>query len=199
MKESAHGRELKFTELQMGALRAGASAIAAMPADEVGPQASRLCTMFAERYGWKPEEVTREVINAVERYYRAGTQANSLQGEPYHSADSPWAVVMRATAPLPRTAADRPTTGSERPLRLVQPLSAERGALHDLDDPQALPLLLPDSWLAGRTAAVCWLRLPSIPSGAGVAVLLAWGWRSLSQPLAKPLVSPVARLFQECA
>jgi DNA primase len=129
MEHWARGRELKFAELQMGALRAGAAAIAAMPADQIGPQAARLCAMFAERYGWKPEEVTREVINAVERYYLAGTQANSLPGEPYHSADSPWAVVMRATAPLPRTAADKPTTGSERPVRLVQPLSAERGAL----------------------------------------------------------------------
>jgi hypothetical protein len=134
MQDWAHGRELKFAELQMGALRAGASAIAAMPADQIGAQTARLCAMFAERYGWRPEDVTREVINAVERYYLAGQPASSRRGEPYHPADAPRAVVTRATAPpLQRTEADRPVTGFQGPLRVVQPLSAERGALCDED------------------------------------------------------------------
>ena len=40
----AHGRELVFTELQIGALRAAAAAIADMPHEHTGPQAARLCT-----------------------------------------------------------------------------------------------------------------------------------------------------------
>lgn len=75
-----------------------------MAADEVGPQAARLCATFADRYGWKHEEVTREVIDAIEHHYRAGICARR-----YDSADSPWAVVLRAIAPprLQRAAADQ--------------------------------------------------------------------------------------------
>ncbi|HEX6523331.1 MAG TPA: toprim domain-containing protein [Streptosporangiaceae bacterium] len=130
MADWAHGRDLKFAELQMGALRAAAGAIAAMPADEIGPQAARLCAMFSEHYGWKPEEVTAEIINAIERYYQPASRANPLQEELYHPADSPWSVVARATAPSQSgTAADRPTVGFRHQLRFVQALSgAERGA-----------------------------------------------------------------------
>jgi DNA primase len=67
--EWAHGRDLNFTELQIGALRAAAKVIATMPAAEVGPQAARLCAMFTRRYDWTPEEVTREIITAVENHY----------------------------------------------------------------------------------------------------------------------------------
>jgi DNA primase len=95
----AHGRELVFAELQLGALRAAATAIAAMPADEVGPQAARLCVMYEERYGWKAEEVTREVIDAIEHRYLTGARAQPMTGHGYHPADSPWAVVLRAAAP----------------------------------------------------------------------------------------------------
>ena len=55
IEDWAHGRELNFPELQIGALRAAAQAIATMPAGEVGPQAARLCATFADRYGWKPQ------------------------------------------------------------------------------------------------------------------------------------------------
>jgi DNA primase len=69
IEDWAHGRDLEFTELQIGALRAAAAAIAAMPAADIGPQAARLAELFASRYGWTAEEVTREVITAVEGHY----------------------------------------------------------------------------------------------------------------------------------
>jgi hypothetical protein len=66
--EWANGRELEFTELQIGALRAAAQVIATMPQTEVGPQATRLCELYTDRYGWTAAEVTQEVIDAVERH-----------------------------------------------------------------------------------------------------------------------------------
>jgi DNA primase len=65
--EWANGRDLELTEQQIGALRAAAETVATMPPAEVGPQATRLCELFTSRYGWTSAEVTREVINAVER------------------------------------------------------------------------------------------------------------------------------------
>jgi DNA primase len=67
IEEWAHGRELEFAELQIGALRAAAKVIATMPSTEVGPQSAGLCDLFTNRYGWTAAEVTREVIDAVER------------------------------------------------------------------------------------------------------------------------------------
>jgi DNA primase len=116
----AHGRDLVFAELQIGALRAAATAIATMPPDQTGPQAARLCTLFAERYGWKPQEVTAVIIDTIERHYLAGTPL---------IPPSPWAVVARATAPPQQ----RPPVGSAvndpaRRLRLAASRSAQRDA-----------------------------------------------------------------------
>ncbi|MBV9450724.1 MAG: toprim domain-containing protein [Streptosporangiaceae bacterium] len=119
IEDWAYGRELKFAELQIGALRAAAQAIATMPADEVGPQAARLSATFAHSYGWKPEEVTREVIDAIERHYQGGPLARPVSGHSYHPADSPWAVVLRATAPPhPRLAAA--DLGQATPAQIVR-------------------------------------------------------------------------------
>jgi DNA primase len=68
IEEWANGRDLEFTEQQLGALRAAAKTIATMPPTEVGPQATRLCELFTSRYGWTAAEVTREVIDAVEQH-----------------------------------------------------------------------------------------------------------------------------------
>jgi DNA primase len=125
----ARGRELVFTELQIGALRAAATAIANMPSDHVGPQAARLCALFSENYGWTPQEVTTEVVDTIERQLTSA-RARPMQGSPWHPTDSPWAVVTRATAPpRQRTPADTATTAQPRALRLVQPQSAQRGTL----------------------------------------------------------------------
>ena len=116
--EWAHGRELVFTELQIGALRAAATVIAAMPEEHIGPQAARLCALYAERYGWKPEEVTAEVIAGIERRYEPDLRI----------LPSPWAVITRATAP-PR---QRPASVNEAGmparhyLRLIPSLQADR-------------------------------------------------------------------------
>jgi DNA primase len=113
MEEWANGRRLVFAEWQLGALRAAAAVIATLPAGQVGHQAERLCGMYAERHGWEPEAVTREIINAVERHYES-------------PPDVPLGVVKRAIAP-PRPAADRQKAEGERHLRLVQPVPRERG------------------------------------------------------------------------
>jgi DNA primase len=124
MQDWARGRELVFAELQMGALRAASTVIAAMPPEHVGPQAARLCAQFAEHYGWKPQEVTTEIIDAIERHI-IGSQAPSAAGEPERVAGSPWAVVMRATAPArPQPEAEGLAAGSSPRLRLVRPRSA---------------------------------------------------------------------------
>ena len=128
IEDWARGRELVFAELQIGALRAAATAIANMPSDHVGPQATRLCALFSETYGWTPQEVTTEIINTIERQLTS-TRARSMQGGPWHPADSPWAVVTRATAPpRQRTPADIATTSQPPALRLL-PQSAQRGTL----------------------------------------------------------------------
>jgi DNA primase len=121
IRDWAHGRDLVFTELQIGALRAAAAVIATMPADHVGPQAARLCALFTERHGWKPEEVNAVIIDAIESHYQAGIPV---------SLPSPWAAwtaVSRAIAP-PRqpaeTAKDRP---ADRPPRLRLAGPATRG------------------------------------------------------------------------
>jgi hypothetical protein len=127
----ARGRELVFTELQIGALRAAATAIANMPGDHVGPQAARLCALFSETYGWTPQEVTTEIIDTIERRLTSA-QARPMQGGPWHPADSPWAVVTRATAPpRQRTPADLATITQPPALRLLQSQSAQRDTLRD--------------------------------------------------------------------
>jgi DNA primase len=116
MDDWAGDRELVFAELQIGALRAAARVIAVMPEDQVGPQAARLCALYAERYAWKPAEVTAEIIAGIERHYDLGIRV----------PPSPWAVAIRAIAP-PRQRSDVPRDAGRRHLRLIAPLQAERG------------------------------------------------------------------------
>jgi DNA primase catalytic core len=122
IEDWAHGRELVFTELQIGALRAAAGIIATMPPDHAGPQAARLCALFAERYGWKPQEVTTVLIDAIERHYLAGMPA--IQPSPWAA----WTAVNRAIAP-PRQPTDciKSESPGQRPrLTLVRPASRGR-------------------------------------------------------------------------
>jgi DNA primase len=119
MGEWAHGRELVFAELQMGALRAAARVIAAMPEDHVGPQAARMCALYSEQYDWSPGEVTAEIIAGIERHFDTGVRIQP----------SPWAVVVRAAAPprqRPAVLAESGETQGRR-LRLVPQAQAGRG------------------------------------------------------------------------
>lgn len=122
----ANGRELDWPELQAGAIQAAASAMAIMPPGHVGPQAARLCALFAERYGWKPHEVTTELIDAIERNL-ASPSPGPMRGEPREQIGSPWSVVARATAPSGR----RPSPDGVQPapagrLQLAQQRSSQR-------------------------------------------------------------------------
>ena len=119
MGEWAHGRELVFAELQMGALRAAARVIAAMPEDHIGPQAGRMCALYSEQYDWSPGEVTAEIIAGIERHFDAGVRIQP----------SPWVVATRAAAPprqRPAVLADSGETQGRR-LRLVPQAQAGRG------------------------------------------------------------------------
>jgi hypothetical protein len=109
-----------FAEQQMGALRAAATVIAAMPADQVGSQAARLAAVYAERYGWHPEEVTREIIDAVERYYQSGVRSAAL---PAPAA----AAVRQAIAPPRQRSASVHERTQPRPMQAAQRQSRERG------------------------------------------------------------------------
>ncbi len=128
--EWARGRELTFAELQMGALRAAAAAIAAMSPDEVGPQAARLCALYTTRYDWKSEDVNREVFDAIEHHYQASTHGRSQPDQDCHPAGPAFAVVRRATAPSRsrQAAASAGQAAASRVVRQSQYLHAtERG------------------------------------------------------------------------
>jgi hypothetical protein len=79
-----------------------------MPPDQAGPQAARMCALFAERYDWKPQETTAVIVDAIERHYLAGTPP---------VPPSPWAVLARATAP-PRQRPPADSTANDPPARL---------------------------------------------------------------------------------
>jgi DNA primase len=119
IQEWSRGHGLVFAEQQMGALRAAATVIAAMPAGQVGPQAARLAALYSGRYGWHPEEVTREIIDAVDRYYQPDRETTVL---PQPAATA----VQQAIAP-PRQRSASVHEGTEpRPMHSAQRQSRER-------------------------------------------------------------------------
>lgn len=129
IEEWAHGRVLEFTEHQMGALRAAANVVATMPPDDVGPQAARLCALYTGDYGWSAEEVTREVIDAIERYYRPDTQTSPGRQRSDRGADTPQLddLASRAVAPSRRRAAsDRSEPTYQRMPIAARQIAAER-------------------------------------------------------------------------
>jgi hypothetical protein len=105
----------------MGALRAAATVIAAMPPDQVGPQAARLAALYSGRYGWHHDEVTREVIDAVERHYQAQPRDTALP------APVAAAVSHAIAPPRPRSAADVREVMLQSPRRSERTWSSERG------------------------------------------------------------------------
>jgi DNA primase len=92
IEEWTHGQELKFAEHQIGALRAAAKLIASMDEDQVGRQAARLTALYTDRFGWHPGEVTREIIDAIERHYQPSACTAAL---PLSTATA----ISRAVAP----------------------------------------------------------------------------------------------------
>jgi DNA primase len=89
----ARGRDLIFAELQMGALRAAATVIATLHQDDIGTQASRICQLWMNQYGWQPSEVNREIIDAIDRHHNVGAPPVP------HAPWTVWSAVRRATAP----------------------------------------------------------------------------------------------------
>jgi DNA primase len=101
MSRWARNGELRHAEQQLGALRAAAQAIAAMPPQVASVQASRICRLFTTTYGWPQELVNRELIAAVENHFHGpGQSADSERGGlPLATAS----VVTRAAAPYQGT------------------------------------------------------------------------------------------------
>jgi DNA primase len=130
IEEWAHGQELMFTEHQLGALRAAAKVIATMPADQGAPQAIRLTAIYTTRYGWHPEEVTREIVDAIERQYQPAAAAWPAPTSADHVSVPPAvsAALSHATAPpRPRPGADGHEMVFRRPPSVARKLPLERG------------------------------------------------------------------------
>jgi DNA primase catalytic core len=120
------GDDMKFTDPQISALRAAARVIATMPHSEVGRQATRLAELFTSRYDWTPGEVTREVIDAVERHFHTDKGSSLWLPRYAHELASAAIAPPRTSAgvtgsdgevPRPRTSA-RGRNGAERDLAL---------------------------------------------------------------------------------
>jgi DNA primase len=126
--EWSRSEDLIFTEQQMGALRAAAKVIATMPADHVGPQAARLAALYTTRYGWHPEEATREIIDAIEHHYQPAAPARAAPTADHAGVPSAIsALLSNATAPPhPRAAADGREKASRRSLSSARHLPLER-------------------------------------------------------------------------
>lgn len=121
IREWADGQELRFAEHQLGALRAAAKVIVTMPPNQVGSQAARLSAFYTTRYGWHPGEVTREIINAIERNYQPGSRDGTLP-------PSTSGVITRATAPpSQRSTSYARELPRQNPVRTTRQQSSERG------------------------------------------------------------------------
>lgn len=81
--------------------KAAGQAIALMPPHDAGTQASRVTSLFVTKYGWTTEQVTRELVAAVERHYEGTPQRAGDWGSSLPAATT--AVVRRAVAPYQRT------------------------------------------------------------------------------------------------
>jgi DNA primase len=104
IEQWSRGRETLDTEGQIGALRAAADTLAAMPPAEAARQARRVAALFIRRYDWPADLVNCELIDAVERYHE-----HPDNGEP------PTATPSRTVSPA-ILASRRPSTPA-RPQR----------------------------------------------------------------------------------
>ncbi|MBO0816545.1 MAG: toprim domain-containing protein [Actinobacteria bacterium] len=123
-----HNGTLNSVEQQLGALRACAKLIATMPPGEAATQATRLCALFSDRHGWKPQDVSSELVESVDRHFldtrptQAGTSLpRRPAGLPYGAAEAvvrgtaPYSARMSGHPPAPETSASA-ERGRARPL-----------------------------------------------------------------------------------
>jgi DNA primase len=75
IEQWARGRDNLDTEQQIGALRAAAATLVAMPPAEASRQAGRLAALFIRRYDWPPDLVSAEFITAIEQHYETSLVA----------------------------------------------------------------------------------------------------------------------------
>ena len=125
MSRWARAGELVHAEQQLGALRAAAQAIATMPPQVAGVQASRVCRLFTTNYGWPQEQVNRELIGAVENHFDGPAQPAAAERGRLPSDTA--SVVARAAAPY------QETVRSATPVQYGQPRQhpADLGLIRD--------------------------------------------------------------------
>lgn len=104
--EQMQGRELRYTEDQIRAIRAATKVIATLSPSDVDLQVKRLCEMFAS-YDWSPQEITREVISAIEDRYESDLPPATVDLLSASSAPAPEIPVPRRS-PQPATPRTRP-------------------------------------------------------------------------------------------
>jgi hypothetical protein len=101
-----------------------------MSADQGGPQAARLASLYVTRYGWYPEEVTRKIVDAVERQYRpaSATWPTAMSEERLGAPRAISEAVSCATAPPhPRAGADEREVTLRRSPSIARQLPLDRG------------------------------------------------------------------------
>lgn len=103
--------ELASTERQFGALRAAGEIIATLPPDQATVQASRLWDLFSQRYGWERAQVTRELIDALER------RLFQEKGGAGRSREVAIGLPPRVSAVIPRASTPHGQAGRSAPVR----------------------------------------------------------------------------------
>jgi DNA primase catalytic core len=120
IEEWAGGKELTFIEQQLGAIRAAAEVIAALPKGEVGAQAIRL----AKRFDWDMQAVTDTVIQAIEKRYQAPARLSQTDRSPPGRRDQ-YAELPLATAQLARRACTS-SPSVVTPCRTPDPMASQQ-------------------------------------------------------------------------
>jgi DNA primase len=81
-------------EQQIAALRSAAKIVATMPPAEAARQATRLSTLFIGHYDWPHEQVTRELITAVENHYEKPGRLPAAAAKLVSAARAPVATAL---------------------------------------------------------------------------------------------------------
>jgi DNA primase len=105
--EQTQGKDTLYVEEQIRAVRAAAKVIVTLLPTDAGPQIKRLCELFA-RYDWSPQDISREIVSAVEDRYESDL--------PRATQD----LLSASTAPSTETSARRRFSPAAAPRR-VQP------------------------------------------------------------------------------
>jgi DNA primase len=118
IEDCFRGRDDLDIEGQVRAVRGAAKIIATMPPSEAASQAVRLSAIFGSLYDWRPEELNRELVTAVENRYE--------QGNPVGLPPAYLNLVASATAPASAVPASRRSRIDERSRRSQPPLHNDR-------------------------------------------------------------------------